>query len=102
MRLERKNAEMKDLASYSKRTFLVMIVMLGIALYCSTATAQSGAGSIQGTVTDSTGAVIPGASIHVVNQGTGIAADTKSNAVGFYEFPISSRALTWLPSLRPA
>jgi hypothetical protein len=49
--------------------------------------AQSGAGSIQGTVTDSTGAVIPSASIHVVNQGTNIAVDTKSNAVGFYQIP---------------
>lgn len=49
--------------------------------------AQSGAGSIQGTVTDSTGAVIPGASIHVVNNATSVAADTKSNDVGFYQVP---------------
>ena len=35
----------------------------------------------------STGAVIPGASIHVVNQATGIAVDTKSNNVGFYQVP---------------
>ena len=33
------------------------------------------------------GAVIPGASIHVVNQATGVAIDTKSNDVGFYEVP---------------
>lgn len=51
------------------------------------ASAQSGAGSIQGTVTDVTGAVIPGASIHVVNQATGVATDTKSNNVGFYQVP---------------
>jgi hypothetical protein len=49
--------------------------------------AQSGAGSIQGTVTDSTGAVIPAASIHVVNEETGVASDTKSNGVGFYQVP---------------
>ena len=78
---------MTNLASYWKRTFLAIAVVLGIALCCSTAIAQSGAGSIQGTVTDSTGAVIPGASIHVVNQGTNIAVDTKSNAVGFYQIP---------------
>jgi hypothetical protein len=78
---------MTHLASYWKRTFLAIAVVLGIALCCCTAIAQSGAGSIQGTVTDSTGAVIPGASIHVVNQGTNIAVDTKSNGVGFYQIP---------------
>lgn len=49
--------------------------------------AQSGAGSIQGTVTDSTGAVIPGATVHVVNKGTGVASTTKTNSVGFYQVP---------------
>jgi hypothetical protein len=49
--------------------------------------AQSGAGSIQGTVTDSTGAVVPGASIHVVNLATGVTGDTKANGVGFYQVP---------------
>ena len=51
------------------------------------ALAQSGAGSIQGTVTDSTGAVVPGATIHVVNQATAVAANTSSNGVGFYQVP---------------
>lgn len=62
-------------------------ILLGIAMCYSTAFAQNGAGSIQGTVTDSTGAVLPGASIHVVNQATGVASDTKSNSVGFYQVP---------------
>lgn len=78
---------MTHLASYWKRTFLAMAVVLGIAVCCSTANAQSGAGSIQGTITDSTGAVIPGASVRVANQATGVAINTKSNAVGFYEVP---------------
>jgi hypothetical protein len=54
---------------------------------CFSASAQSGAGSIQGTVTDPTGAVIPGATVHVVNKGTGVALDTKANGVGFYQVP---------------
>src|SRR6201986_5663998 len=62
-------------------------VLITLAMACSTAWAQSGAGSIQGTVTDSTGALVPGASIHVVNDATSVAADTKSNAVGFYQVP---------------
>jgi hypothetical protein len=68
-------------------TILSITVVLGMALCCSSAFAQSGAGSIQGTVTDSTGAVIPGASIHVVNQATAVATDTKSNGVGLYQVP---------------
>ena len=85
---------MKRLASYlthAHRTWnlpvFAIIAMLGLALCCTCAFAQSGAGSIQGTVTDSTGAVIPGAAIHVVNQATNVAVDTKSNHVGFYQVP---------------
>ena len=66
---------------------LLAIVMIGLAMSCFIAQAQSGAGSIQGTVADSTGAVIPGAQIHVVSQGTNVATDTTSNSVGFYQVP---------------
>lgn len=67
-------------------TFLA-VLLLGIVLLPSSMLAQSGAGSIQGTVTDSTGAVIAGASIHVVNPATSIGADARSNEVGFYQVP---------------
>jgi hypothetical protein len=60
---------------------LVLFVGPGIAR------SQSGAGSIQGTVTDSTGAVITNATIHVVNPATNVAGDAKSNTVGFYQVP---------------
>lgn len=49
--------------------------------------AQSGAGSIQGTVKDSTGAVIPSASVRIVNKATGVGIQTKTNSVGFYDVP---------------
>jgi hypothetical protein len=62
-------------------------VILSFLIGCPGAQAQSGAGSIQGTVTDSSGAVVPGATIHVVNQATGVASDAKSNDVGFYQIP---------------
>ncbi|HEX4030339.1 MAG TPA: carboxypeptidase-like regulatory domain-containing protein [Terracidiphilus sp.] len=64
-----------------------MALVLGLAICSSTVLAQSGAGAIQGTVTDSTGAVIPGATIHVVNQATTVAASAVSNSVGFYQVP---------------
>ncbi len=69
------------------RMIVTVASILVMAIACTIALAQSGAGSIQGTVTDATGAVIPNASIHVVNQATGVAVDTKSNNVGFYQVP---------------
>ena len=66
---------------------LPIAAALGMAVGCSSVLAQSGVGSIQGTITDSTGAVIPGTAIHVVNLATSVAADTKSNSVGFYQVP---------------
>lgn len=69
------------------RAVFVLAAVLCMVLCSVVALAQSGAGSIQGTVTDSTGAVIPGATIHVVNRATGATNDTKSNSVGFYQVP---------------
>lgn len=62
-------------------------IVLCLALCFPVAHAQSGAGTIQGTVTDPSGAVIPGALVHVVNHATGVASNTKSNHVGFYQVP---------------
>ncbi len=85
---------MKTLAStltHSLRNWNHRIVALAaaavLAICVPAAMAQSGAGSIQGTVTDSTGAVIPNALIHVVNTATNVSTDAKSNAVGFYQVP---------------
>ena len=49
--------------------------------------AQSGAGSIQGTVQDASSAILPDCAVHVVNQSTGVANDTTSNSAGFYSVP---------------
>jgi Carboxypeptidase regulatory-like domain len=82
----------KDFASLLKSKFryenvIILVSLLCLAVCAPSAHAQSGAGSIQGTVNDATGAVIAGASIHVVNTATAVATDTKSNGVGFYQVP---------------
>lgn len=51
------------------------------------ASAQSGAGSIQGTITDATGAALPGATARVVNNSTAVAIETTANETGFYAVP---------------
>jgi hypothetical protein len=50
--------------------------------------AQSGnAGTIHGTVTDPTGAVIPNATVHLVNAVSGLDRTTTSDPTGNFEFP---------------
>ena len=58
-----------------------------MAIFCSHVFGQSGAASIQGKVTDSTGAVVVGASVSILNQETGLAVEAKTSSVGFYQVP---------------
>ncbi len=44
-------------------------------------------GSVVGTVTDTTGSVIPGATVVALNVDTGIKTTTKTNQAGSYSFP---------------
>ena len=46
--------------------------------------AQTVTGTIRGTITDTSGAVVPGATVHAINTATGVVTDTKSNATGEY------------------
>jgi len=63
-----------------------VIVVLSALLLCtsSPSLAQSGAGTIQGTVQDATSAAIPEAKIHALNSATGVSVETVANATGFF------------------
>jgi hypothetical protein len=64
--------------------FLPIFVLVFAAL---AAHAQSGnAGAVRGTVTDPTGAVIPNASISLVNSSSGLNRATTSDATGQFDF----------------
>jgi len=52
---------------------------LWVAINTNSAFAQLGTATISGNVTDSTGAVVVGASITAVNNGTGFRRQTVSN-----------------------
>src|SRR5690242_11463094 len=60
-----------------------------IALFCLACplAAQQDRASILGTVSDPSGAVVPGAAVLVTNVGTNAAFRTVSNAQGFYTAP---------------
>src|SRR5579863_1678910 len=61
---------------------LALVFLLGTGLGWGSVT-----GSISGTVLDSSGAVVPGASVIAINTQTGIRNSTETNADGFYSFP---------------
>jgi hypothetical protein len=49
--------------------------------------AQSGASSIQGTVSDPSGGALPGAVVNVTNVATGVLSSTQTNGVGYFTVP---------------
>ena len=69
-------------------------VCLVLALMATLASEQLQAqilyGTLVGNVTDSTGAVIPGAQVTITNEGTGASRDGEANAAGGYQFPTVS------------
>jgi hypothetical protein len=67
------------------RSVVALVVTLAVILFTSMAgRAQSTTSAVNGTVTDSTGAVVVGASISVVNAATGIAYRTTTDSMGSY------------------
>ena len=72
----------------AKRLFVfalqVVIVVLALA---SGALAQTTSGLITGTVTDSSGAVIPDARVELTNQATGVQRQAATDSSGYYSVP---------------
>jgi hypothetical protein len=71
--------------SCSKWGWLVLLVIALMAPFCAQAQ-LSGKGAVTGTVTDSTGAVIPGASVAATNDATGITTTTTTTGAGDFNF----------------
>ncbi len=65
-----------------------LTLFCGIVLFLvSQAAGQTTFGSITGAVTDPTGAVIPGAGVSVINDGTGIERKFTTSAGGVFNVP---------------
>jgi hypothetical protein len=73
---------------FHRGTILRILSLWIFCLAALTAQAQSGnAGAIRGTVSDPTGAVIPGATIHLTNPNSGVDRTVTSDAQGQFNFP---------------
>src|SRR5580704_8694127 len=67
--------------------FLRIFICISMVLMTAgTAWAQAGRGGVNGTITDPTGAIVPGAKVALINQATGTAQHTVSTAAGLYTF----------------
>jgi hypothetical protein len=65
-----------------------MIRIISLMLVCSTVGwGQSDRGSITGTVTDSTGGIVPDAAVTATNTATNIVSRTTTNESGVYVIP---------------
>ncbi len=70
------------------RRWLVLVAITAVLTCASgSAAAQSSSANITGTVADSTNAVIPGATVKLINQSTNVQTITKSGKNGQFIFP---------------
>jgi outer membrane receptor protein involved in Fe transport len=75
-------------ASISRRiSALRVLVALMIFAAPSAVRAQVAGGTILGTVSDSTGAIVPRASVSIRNVATGVARDVTTDSAGLYSVP---------------
>ncbi|MFY9852686.1 MAG: carboxypeptidase regulatory-like domain-containing protein, partial [Terracidiphilus sp.] len=70
-----------------KQPFGRQVWLLIVLLLCSSAAFAQFSSSIEGSVTDSSGAIVPGAKVVLTGMATGVASTTESNSAGFYKFP---------------
>ena len=67
---------------------ILVIALAALTLLTSSpAFAQVDTASVQGTVRDATGAVVPAATVTLLNVDMGVSFQTKTNDVGIYQFP---------------
>jgi hypothetical protein len=70
-----------------RRSIAFSFLGLFLFVFMPTALAQTERGSIVGVVTDSTGAVVPGATVTITNLGTNVSQTVTTNDEGLYETP---------------
>ena len=70
-----------------KRGIYALLLMLaGMGFFPSGARGQAVTANLVGTITDQTGAVVPGATITITEIVTGISKTAQANASGNYDF----------------
>jgi hypothetical protein len=69
------------------RSLFASMVAFPVLLLAAAALGQSTFGSFTGTVTDPSGAVIPGATVEIINDGTGATRQVTTSSAGVFNVP---------------
>ncbi len=69
-----------------RRAVFLFVFMCFLSTYLPAAFAQTNAGSVSGTVTDPTGAIIPGATVTIQNPISGYMQTARTNSSGQFQF----------------
>lgn len=86
----------------SRRQIATAAIILCLTLSAATGWAQSNASSVQGTITDSSGAVVADAIVTLTNNATGVKQVTRSDGAGNYSFPVVDPGLYTLEVTKQA
>ena len=74
-------------AEFLSHFFLLLVITLSFTFGATRALAQVDRAELEGTVTDSSGGVIVGASVKVLAVDTGLTEEQRTNSKGYYRFP---------------
>jgi len=72
----------------SRRVFALMVALLALAVGTARAQSQAANGTIEGTIKDSSGAMLPGVTVTVHNTDTGSERVVVTDANGLYRAPL--------------
>ena len=64
---------------------MVVALILAIGMATSALAQNTNSGDIRGTVTDATGALVPGVNVTLLNTETGVVKELVTNSVGLYD-----------------
>src|SRR5687768_10559612 len=80
---------MAPIARFTGRALRASAAVVACALLTAPAAlyAQAVRGTLLGSIADSSGSAVPGATITVTDQGTNISSTTITNQDGYYTFP---------------
>src|ERR1700721_1290401 len=76
----------RDMEGRRMRSWLLLLGLCVIYLFCGNAAVAQSTGTIRGVVKDPAGAVLPNATVFLINTGTDRKLQATTNAVGSYDF----------------
>src|SRR5688572_22396090 len=65
---------------------VISAVLLGLLIVADISLAQETRASLRGTVTDTSGSIVPGTTIQLTNTETGVVLSSVTNEAGLYRF----------------